>query len=1753
MGYNWTSIQMKNKIFTLLLLLLTASFCYAQDQEILISESFSSYNVGSKIAVAANNVGNYWWTTWSNAPGSSEDGVVANFDNTKCGHLTYGNDQVLLLGDEENGNYDLEFDILIPEGKNGYFNILHHIAGFNSTWAMQCYLHLTNDGSNSTPAPGHGTVHAGSNSTCDLPCVYDEWMHFRVHVDADNDVAQLYFNVVGQPEEMYAEWQWSLDSFGNNVVDRTLGAMDFLPMESAFSSEYYLDNFNFSRIGGNTAPILTVTPNSIDRTLQGGQMVSVPITINNTGNSIGDWAGWLDFGQGGAGSQTADLYYHNGDVSTASSIGSPYAYTCEFGIRLPATAYAGAAMGMRITSAKFYVTTYTATDYNYIFRIYGQGLHNQPGELLAEKTINTTATEQWITATFDEPVYMTGQTMWATIQLEQTAGEYPMTMDGGEYGEEQDGNWLSTNGNNFNHCYSAGSFGGAWMITVNCEGNQVPTTWASINKTEGSIIANTSETITLSLNSIGITQGTYNTNFIVETNDANMTHVEIPVVLHVNQSSNYYIIDATSNPTDGGTVSGAGTYAQGTICTLSASANSGYSFVKWTKNGTQISTNPTYSFAVTGNESYVANFEPTIQYTITADVNPSNSGIVSGAGTYAQGTICTLSASANSDYSFVEWTKNGSTVSTIPTYSFTVAESATYVANFLSIWDGTWEPWTHGTGTEADPFLIENAQQLAYLAYRVNNGLDAGGGHVSNHNYHYKLMVDIDLNGSENFQWNPIGYWNSDTDYQCFGGHFDGNGHVMSGLYINSSANRVGFFGNVKWATIENLGIIGETIATTSIYAGGVIGVADVTSVITNCYNTGTVSSSTSYSCSGGIVGYAVGTAYITNCYNTGTVSSPSFSSYGHSGGIVGHAAGTIYITNCYNTGAVSSSSYTSAYAGGIIGYANTSTITNCYNIGAVSGYNRGGIVGRKSNGTVTNSYYLNTCGGNNTYGGQPMSADAMQTQEFVETLNNGLCAWEYDSNNTNSGYPVLTMIQITVTTSDATEITQTHATLHGTIEVENTSIISRGFEYKKTTDSNYQTITVSGSGEISHIIPNLLPNTQYQYRTFCGTNDACGMTYGEEKTFTTLPISVTTNNASEITQTHATLNGNINFGDANISSQGFQYKRTTDSEYQTIEVSGSGSISTTLSDLTPNTQYRFRAFCTLQDGGPVYGQLLTFNTLAINVTTNNATDITQTHATLNGNINVGDANITSQGFEYKKTSDSEYQTIIVSGGGSISTTLPDLTPNTQYRFRAFCIMQDGDPVYGELLTFNTLTINVTTYSASNVTESSATLNGNIDAGDAVVSDKGFKYWPTNNPQNVSTVSVSTTGNISATINNLAQNTYQYRAFAESDGDIYQGGIKEFEISWLNSDTILVYDANKLHWVAEQCNSGVTFEGKCVKLMNDIELPFNVPNNMISIGSYPDRPFKGTFDGNGKHITNLYIDQPNTPYQGFFGYTLNANLYNVGLVNITASGRNYTGGMVAYAKNTHMRECYVNGGTLYALSYCGGLVGYQEQGTNSIISGCYNTCEVRGNNYVGGLIGFSNYSTVRNSYVAGRVSAQGEPVGAIIGGANEVLMYYCYFSIDITGQTNAIGENNFKDGEGLTNEQMRDPQFVSTLNQGLVTPVWKADYEIPINNGFPIIMWQEGSTTGIEEDYAAMDYISLYPNPAKDFVTIQSNEPNISLKQVEVYDVMGRKVMSENLDGQSQGFSIEKLPAGIYNVRILTDNGCYTNLKLVVQ
>ena len=189
---------------------------------------------------------------------------------------------------------------------------------------------------------------------------------------------------------------------------------------------------------------------------------------------------------------------------------------------------------------------------------------------------------------------------------------------------------------------------------------------------------------------------------------------------------NTYTITASASPTAGGTITGAGTYNEGATVTLSATAATGYTFSKWTKNGTQVSTNATYSFTATADAAYVAVFTQNT-YTITASASPSNGGTVSGAGTYASGATCTLVATANSGYTFTNWTKNGTQVSTNASYSFTVSGNATYVANFTeNSGGGTSGDITIGSGSSTNAYIPTYAYYKYSLTEQIFTAAEIG-------------------------------------------------------------------------------------------------------------------------------------------------------------------------------------------------------------------------------------------------------------------------------------------------------------------------------------------------------------------------------------------------------------------------------------------------------------------------------------------------------------------------------------------------------------------------------------------------------------------------------------------------------------------------------------------------------------------------------------------------------------------------------------------------------------------------------------------------------------------------------------------------------------------------------------------------------------------------------------------------------------------------------------------------------------------
>jgi YD repeat-containing protein len=251
----------------------------------------------------------------------------------------------------------------------------------------------------------------------------------------------------------------------------------------------------------------------------------------------------------------------------------------------------------------------------------------------------------------------------------------------------------------------------------------------------------------------------------------------------VNGVYTQYTITASASPTAGGTVSGAGTYTHGSSCTLTATPNTGYAFTKWTKNGTQVSTSASYTFTVTANASYVAVFTQN-SYTVSASASPTTGGTVSGAGTYTHGSSCTLTATPNTGYSFTKWTKNGTQVSTNPSYTFTVTANASYVALFeqtVTTVDHI-QPLTNGWNWWSTYIDMNGAEGLTLL----ENSLGANG-----------VMIKSRSSGFvESYEYNGTVGWfgqlTSLSNEQMYKINMNGSGNgTVSGTVSGASAHPI--------------------------------------------------------------------------------------------------------------------------------------------------------------------------------------------------------------------------------------------------------------------------------------------------------------------------------------------------------------------------------------------------------------------------------------------------------------------------------------------------------------------------------------------------------------------------------------------------------------------------------------------------------------------------------------------------------------------------------------------------------------------------------------------------------------------------------------------------------------------------------------------------------------------------------------------------------------------------------------------------
>jgi len=247
--------------------------------------------------------------------------------------------------------------------------------------------------------------------------------------------------------------------------------------------------------------------------------------------------------------------------------------------------------------------------------------------------------------------------------------------------------------------------------------------------------------------------------------------------------------------------------------------------------------------------------------------------------------------------------------------------------------------YASGAGTSGDPYIIDTCAQLQSITdLSVTSGV------------YFQLGSNIDCDVA------PYNTGSGFTPIKAtggFAGTLDGNGHVITGLYINDTTDfDVGMFYKTNNATIENLGIIDASV-TASKDGGSIAG------TLIGLY-------------SGGVV---------KNVYATGQVTTNEYAA-----GLVGEG-GTITIQDSYTDMSLTADTYEA----GILGYSWQSTVLNSYSAGsfAVTGANTGAISGYTGQTTITNSYGVNSsliganAGGNTINGG---SAGGQTLASFYRT-----------------------------------------------------------------------------------------------------------------------------------------------------------------------------------------------------------------------------------------------------------------------------------------------------------------------------------------------------------------------------------------------------------------------------------------------------------------------------------------------------------------------------------------------------------------------------------------------------------------------------------------------------------------------------------------------------------------------------------------------------------------------------------------------
>ncbi|MDP2722370.1 MAG: T9SS type A sorting domain-containing protein [Bacteroidales bacterium] len=511
--------------------------------EYLFFDDMEGYTAGTKLAEQADPD---WWTTWSDAPGGAEDGMVSTdqaHSPVNSVMISGTNDQVLKLGNKTSGEYIFSVWYYIPSGFGGYINMQHfELPG--TEWAYEAYFGAATGSEN-------GYIFAGDPAQIPFTFAHDTWMKLETWIDLDEDLA--YFMI---DDQIIAEWQWSLQAQGDPGAKQIGGVNLYAGAPGTDVAKYYFDDVSYIVLDpGVTNPIINIATNPITSVLEEGASTTIVRPMSNTGQSdlnyeifpsynIGtkslgieptgihsakvrasEFIADPDYTPTNTNPSNRDVVLHY-DNDNSSAIGRDSDYEYRVSAMFP-VAMVQPYIGMTITSVEVYINDPVTAAKIQIYDM-GSMITPGPGDLLLEQSFNGVA-QSWNTVTLDTPIAITGKDIWVGWWMAAAGGTFAPGCDAGP--ANPNGDWIST-GPGWSHLGDNPDLNYNWNIRANLTGDPI-IQWLSADPANGVLAQDNSVDVNINLDATGLASDVYQGKVNIRSNDPTNEMVSITVGLAV--------------------------------------------------------------------------------------------------------------------------------------------------------------------------------------------------------------------------------------------------------------------------------------------------------------------------------------------------------------------------------------------------------------------------------------------------------------------------------------------------------------------------------------------------------------------------------------------------------------------------------------------------------------------------------------------------------------------------------------------------------------------------------------------------------------------------------------------------------------------------------------------------------------------------------------------------------------------------------------------------------------------------------------------------------------------------------------------------------------------------------------------------------------------------------------------------------------------------------------------------------------------